>query len=159
MSRVCFCSPDSDSLDDESESDSSDTDSVSNSPSMAISLLPKQLANGPPHTLPPGVSPQELTSRILTLCTERLSQSRWRNFCQKGFVALCGQDSVERLFCTLYAFEDDEFDGDISTLLIRKWEIFKNHLSGEEEEETMLSQLSRFSITKIRKGKLLLRAN
>ncbi|KAF4071467.1 hypothetical protein AMELA_G00273580 [Ameiurus melas] len=117
LKSCLFCPPDTDSsLCDDNESDRTDADSVEKSTSMAILLLLKLLANGPPHTLPPDVSPQKLMNKVLTSCTEALSRSvgdQIEKLYQKIFVDLCGQVSVGRLFHIAYASEDYGFDDDV----------------------------------------------
>ncbi|XP_017316413.1 uncharacterized protein LOC108260542 isoform X1 [Ictalurus punctatus] len=116
LESCLFCPPGTDSLCDENESDRTDEDSVEKSTSMAILLLLKLLANGPPHTLPPDVSPQKLMNKVLTSCTEALSGSvgeQIEKLYQKIFVDLCGQVSVGRLFHMAYASEDWGFDDDV----------------------------------------------
>ncbi|KAF4071423.1 hypothetical protein AMELA_G00273060 [Ameiurus melas] len=108
----CLLYPEnSDSLRD----DRTDAVSAQKSTSMAILLLLNVLANGPPHTLPPDVSPQELMNRVLTLCTEALSRSVGKHIedlYQKVFLDLCGQVNVKNLFHIADDSEDWGFDDD-----------------------------------------------
>ncbi|KAK3507126.1 hypothetical protein QTP70_007963 [Hemibagrus guttatus] len=150
--EMCIFNPrDTDSLCGESQNQMTD-ESIQNSTSIAMLLLLKLLANGPPYTVHLDKPPQELMNTLLNLWTEALREAEANNIerlYKKLFIDHHGQISVEKLFHMKFGEQDSGFYDDVTTEFTDVTSMTTETDSEVSKKPKKKSWLSRFNIFRI----------